>query len=71
MAIVDNEQCVVGTTNTTLVVEVTHTTHSRQTRKHKGGCRVTCVLAKLRAHYTTPAIPQKERRKKSEEERKE
>ena len=63
MTIVNNEQCV--------VVEVTHTTHCRQTQKHKGECRVTCVLAGLRAHYTTPAIPQtkKKRGKKKREEK--
>ena len=55
-----------------VVAEITHTTHNRQTRKHKGVCCVTCVLAKLRAHYTTHTIPQKEKKEKQgkEEERK-
>ena len=48
-----------------VAVEVTHATHNRQIQKHKGECRVTCVLAGLRAHYTTPATPQ-EREKKEE-----
>lgn len=47
----------------------THTTHSKQTQKHKGVCCVTCVLARLRAHYTTHANPkEREEEKKSEEE---
>ena len=54
MTIVNNEQC--GGNRHYVVMEVTHTALSKQT-KHKGDCRVTCVLAKLRAHYTTAAIP--------------
>ena len=50
-----------------VVVEETHSTLSRQT-KTWGVCCVTCVLAGLRAHYTTPALPQK-REKKNEERR--
>lgn len=67
MTIVNSEQCVVGNNKHYVVIEATHTTRSRQTQKHKGGCRVTCVLAGLRAHYTTPAIPQNKER---QEERK-
>ena len=62
MTIVNNEQCVVGTTHTPHTVDKPTNT--------KGVCRVTCVLAGLRAHYTTHAIPQ-EKEKKSEEERRE
>ena len=65
MTIVNNEQCVVGTTNTALW-QKQHTPHTvNKPRNTKGGCRATCVLAWLRAHYTTPAIPQtkKEERK--------
>ena len=53
-------------------VEATRTASSRRTRNNKGVRRATCVLAKLRAHYTTHANPkQKERRgeKKGEESR--
>ena len=67
--IVNSEQCVVGYNKHYIVIEATHTTHGRQTRKHKGGRRVTCVLAGLRAHYTTPAIPRgREKKKKNEGE---
>ena len=71
MVIVNSEQCVVRDNKHHVVIEVTHTTHSRQTPKHKGACCVTCVLAGLRAHYTTPATPQtkKTRRQKNEESR--
>lgn len=63
MAIVNNEQCVVEDNKHHVVVEVTHTTRGRQTQNTKGACCVTCVLAGLRAHYTTHANPQtKERR---------
>ena len=68
MVIVNNEQCVVGNKHY-VVVETTRTAHSKQTRKHKGGRRVTCVLAELRAHYTTPAIPQKRGRERKTRKR--
>ena len=35
----------------------------RTNPEHKGACCVTCVLARLRAHYTTHAIPQTKKRK--------
>ena len=63
MVIVNNEQCVVVGNKHRVVVEVTHI-HWVDNPKHEGVCCVTCVLAGLRAHYTTPAIPQN---KKSEE----
>lgn len=44
------------------MVEVTHSTLSRQT-KTRGVCCVTCVLAKLRAHY-----PEHQHKKKEKEE---
>ena len=51
--------------------QTTRTPLNRQTQNTQGECRVTCVLAGLRAHYTTPAIPKQEeeeerRRKKKE-----
>lgn len=55
--------------NRHVVAEVTHTTHSRQT-KTRGACCVTCVLAELRAHYTTHAIPQTKKSEKRKENRK-
>ena len=53
---VNSEQCVVCAT--VLCDGVTHHTHplGEQTQKQQGVRRVTCVLAELRAHYTTHAI---------------
>nr|DAE88907.1 MAG TPA: HNH endonuclease [Caudoviricetes sp.] len=47
-------------------------THSiKQTnQKQQGGRRVTCVLARLRAHYTTPANTKRKKRKKKKSEEK-
>ena len=53
--VVNSEQC---------VAEITHIALSKQTQNTQGDCRVTCVLAGLRAHYTAAAIP-----KRREEER--
>nr|DAX79572.1 MAG TPA: hypothetical protein [Caudoviricetes sp.] len=52
-----------------VAVEETHNTLSKQTQNTKGACCATCVLAELRAHYTTHAIPQ-EREKKEKRRRK-
>lgn len=65
MTIVNSEQCG-GDNKHYVVVEVTHAAHSRQTHKTQGGCRVTCVLAELRAHY--PEHQHKEEEEEKEEE---
>ena len=72
--IVNNEQCVVGATipswwhATSIARDGVHTTRtplSRQTQNTKGARCVTCVLAELRAHYTTHATPKQEKRRKA------
>ena len=63
-----NEQCVVGNKRCA-VVEATHGALGEQTQKQQGACCVTCVLAGLRAHYTTHAIPQTQKRRKAEKGR--
>ena len=72
--IVNSEQCVVGATILCDGMYTTHTTNQQthKPEKHEGVCCVTCVLAWLRAHYTTPAIPQKkdEERKRSKAKQK-
>ena len=76
MVIVNSEQCVVGTTYPHggmqqalhMKVHIQHTPPSRHAQ-HKGVCRVTCVLAGLRAHYTTHAIQNKEKKKSEDEEK--
>lgn len=60
--IVNSEHCVVGQQILCCGRSNTHHTVDKLT-KHKGACRVTCVLAGLRAHYTTPAIQDKEKKK--------
>ncbi len=62
-----------GTTNTTLWRKQ-HTPHTIDKPRTQGGaCCVTCVLAGLRAHYTTHALPKKQKkggREEGEETRK-
>ena len=70
MVVVNSEQCVVGTTSHVMVY-THHTCQSRQTQKQQGDCRVTCVLAWLRAHYTTAAIPKQRKAKREKKEREE
>lgn len=69
MVIVNNEQCG-GNNKHHVVVEITHAAHSSQTQKHSGACCVTCVLAGLRAHYTTHAPHTNKKKRGKEEERK-
>ena len=45
-------------------------THNHTHQKQQDGCRVTCVLAKLRAHYTTPPFTNKKKRRKTKRQKK-
>nr|DAK32100.1 MAG TPA: hypothetical protein [Caudoviricetes sp.] len=49
-----------------VVVEVTHTALNKQT-KHEGVWCVTCVLARLRAHYTHTPFQNREKKKNREQ----
>lgn len=68
---VTSEQCVVCAT--VPCDGVTHHTHpmSKQTQKQQGARRVTCVLAQLRAHYTTHALSITKKEKRREKRREE
>jgi hypothetical protein len=77
MVIVNSEQCVVGTihnvvTDTAnIACDSTHAqSRENKPRNNKGACRVTCVLAELRAHYTTHANPQTREEEKRGERKK-
>ena len=69
--IVNNEQCVVGNKHY-VVVEITHTAHSKQTQKHKGraSCHVRARRA-ARALHDTRHSTNKEKKKEEETRKKE